>query len=391
MRAIEAKFEAQKIAFSPLSFQAMCALLDLGILRAVSDAGDEGLNCKEIAAKTGVSEYGASVLAEMALALGVFIHHQTGGVTGGKPPVEGVAKDTGTEGRSPEVRRLERGGDFPLNIEIRFVLGKTGWFLLEDELTRVNFNFVRDVCYRGAEFIGEAVKKGTPAGLSVFSDKWETIYEGLSRLPEPSKTSWFEFDHYYSDIAFPAALPIVFQGKRRHILDIGGNTAKWSIACCAFDAAVRLTIVDLPGQTAVAEKNVREAGFGDRIGVHPCNILDEKTELPRGADAVWMSQFLDCFPLEGVTSILRKIFNAVDADTDVFVLEPLIDMQRFEAASYSLQAISLYFTCMANGTSKMYHFAELNAAIGDGGFALAEAHHNLGSNAYSLLRYRKKP
>jgi len=31
-----------------------------------------------------------------------------------------------------------------------FVLGKTGWFLLEDEMTKVNFNFVNDVCYKGA-------------------------------------------------------------------------------------------------------------------------------------------------------------------------------------------------------------------------------------------------
>jgi hypothetical protein len=44
---------------------------------------------------------------------------------------------------------------------------------------------------------------------------------------------------------------------------------------------------------------------------------------------------------------------------------------------------------MANGNSKMYRFAELCAAIERAGFELKTSHHNLGSNSYSLLRFRK--
>ena len=74
----------------------------------------------------------------------------------------------------------------------------------------------------------------------------------------------------------------------------------------------------------------------------------------------------------------------------MYVLEPFWDEQRFPAASYSLQATSLYFTCIANGNSKMYRCQELTDAICRAGFELKEAHHNLGANAYSLLRFRKK-
>jgi alpha-L-arabinofuranosidase len=63
---------------------------------------------------------------------------------------------------------------------------------------------------------------------------------------------------------------------------------------------------------------------------------------------------------------------------------------HFEAAAYSLQATSLYFTCIANGNSKMYRYEELKKAIEAAGFELKEAHHNIGPNAYSLLRFRKK-
>jgi hypothetical protein len=363
IRAVDAKFEAQKIAFAPLAFQAVKALLDLGLLRAANDAGDNGLTRKELAAAAGISEYGAGVLAEIALGLGVFKL---------AVPTKAETPDSDTTKPAHEIER--------------FILGKIGWFLLEDEMTRVNFDFVNDICYKGAAALGESVKNGRPEGLAVFGN-WSTIYEALSSLPEQAKKSWFAFDHFYSDIAFPEALPLVFSRKPKRLFDIGGNTAKWAVACCRHDPEVQVTVVDLPGQTAVAERNAAAAGFGDRIGVHACNILEAL--LPGGADAVWMSQFLDCFSLDHVTAILQKIGEAVSADCDIYVLEPLWDQQRFEAASFSLQATSLYFTCMANGESKMYRFDELRCAIEKAGFVLAEARHDLGSNCYSLLRFRK--
>jgi len=356
--AIQAKFEAQKISFSPLTFQAVKALLELGVLRKISDAGEPGLDREGIAAKTGISVYGAGVLAEIALGLGILKLLS---------PLKGENKE---------------------NTE-RFILGKIGWFLLEDSMTQVNFNFVNDICYQGAYNMTESIQSGKPCGLSVFGGGWQTIYEALSSLPPSAKKSWFGFDHFYSDIAFPEALPIVFASPVKKLFDIGGNTAKWAIACCRYSSNIQVTIIDLPGQAAAALENAKNAGLEKRINVLPCNVLDKDTVFPAGADAVWMSQFLDCFPLEQITEILSKIAKAISPQTDVWVLEPLWDMQRFEASAFSLQATSLYFTCMANGSSKMYRFEELCAAVKNAGFKLEASHHNLGSNSYSLLRFKK--
>jgi hypothetical protein len=351
--ALDAKFEAQKIAFSPLCFQAVRSLLEFGILRKVSDAEDEGLSREEIADSCGISLYGAGILAEMALGMKIF--HLN-----------------------------------PLNSE-KFILGKTGWFLLEDEMTRVNLNFVNDVCYEGAFQLAASIKSGKPEGLFVFDTEKSTIYDALSALPTGVRKSWFDFDHFYSDIAFDAALPVVFGDERppKILFDIGGNTAKWAIRCCMYDPDVNVSVVDLPGQTASAEKNAAEAGFSARISAVPCDILDEASVLPSGADAIWMSQFLDCFSLDDVKKIMEKIAPAAGAETDIIVLEPFWDMQRFEASSYSLRAASLYFTCMANGKSKFYRAAELCGAIESAGFTLKDARHNLGANSSSLLNFRK--
>ncbi|WP_298533429.1 methyltransferase [uncultured Treponema sp.] len=359
IRAIDAKFEAQRIAFSPMTFQAIRALIELGLLQKISDSGDEGITIKELAQASGISEYGVGVLAEMALGMGVLKINPA------------ATDDESASGLG------------------KLVLGKVGWFLLEDDLTKVNFNFTNDICYKGAFNLIDSIKNGKPEGLKVFGDKWTTVYEALSTLPEREKKSWFEFDHFYSDVAFPEALPIVYAKKPKHLFDIGGNTGKWAIASCKYDKDVHVSIVDLPGQTAVAEKNAKDAGFADRISFVSGNVLDVNTKLPAGADAVWMSQFLDCFSLHQITKILTKIYNSVDENCDVFVMEPLWDMQKFEGESYALQATSLYFTCIANGNSKMYRYGELVEAIEKAGFRLVTAHHNLGSNFYSILNFRK--
>lgn len=351
MRAIDAKTKAQEIAFAPLAFQTVLALRNLGMLKSISDSGDAGLTAESVAEKAGVSLYGAKVLLEFALGMGV---------------VKLV----------PDIQ------------EERYLISKTGWFLLEDDMTRVNMDFVNDICYQGAFKLTESVKNGKPEGLSVFG-QWTTIYEALSTLPPQAKKSWFAFDHFYSDIAFPEALPIVFAQKPKRILDIGGNTAKWSICCCKYDPDVKVTIVDLPGQTAVAKENAAKAGFADRIDTCEGNILADSTVLPSDYDAVWMSQFLDCFSLKQVTKIIKKVVSAAGENTKILVLEPLWDCQKFQASSYSLQATSIYFTCMANGNSKMYRYRELVNAIEAGGAKLETAHHNLGSNSYSLLQFRR--
>jgi len=352
IRAIDAKFEAQKIAFGPIAFQATRALRDLGILDAVAQSKDEGVAVGPVARSLGLSAYGVGVLLEMGLGLGLVRLREVDG---------------------PE----------------RYVLGKIGHFVLHDELTRVNMDFVGDVCYLGAAALQESVRAGKPEGLKVFGD-WRTIYQGLAQLPEPVRKSWFAFDHYYSDAAFADALPIVFRGKVRHLVDVGGNTARWAIACCRHDPAVRVTIVDLPGQLVQARRNLAQAGFADRVSDCELDVLAAAAAFPSGADAVWMSQFLDCFSLPEVEAIMARLLPAVEAETEVYVLEPFWDKQRFQAASFSLVATSLYFTCMANGNSKMYRADELVAAVERAGYGLAEATHGLGPNDYSLLRFRRR-
>lgn len=349
LSAYQAISEAQKIAFSAMSFQAVVCLLRLGILQRVADAGKDGANSRELSEALGISEYGLKVLLDMGLTMSVVWMN-----------------------------------------EDRYVLDKVGHFLLEDRMTRVNVNFAQDVCYDAMSQLMASISNGKPEGLKVFGD-WPTIYPGLSLLPSPAKESWFAFDHFYSGTAFPYALPHVFESGPAQIFDIGGNTGIWANHCVEYDPNVRVTIVDLPEQIALARENVRcNSAHADRIDTYDTDVLDPQQSLPAGADTIWMSQFIDCFSEAEIAEILSKAVAVMGEKSSLFILETFWDRQPDHAGAYSLNATSLYFACIANGNSRMYGAQDIIGIAESSGLCIAAQHDGLGIG-HTLLHCRKAP
>jgi hypothetical protein len=345
--ALESKEQAQWIAFGPVVFQVAKVLRDTGILVAIEASGSAGLTQAEVMEGTGLSRYGVRVLLESGLGIGLVV------LSGEK-----------------------------------YTLTKTGHFILHDPLTKVNMDFVQDVCYKGLFDLEASIREGRPKGLEVFGH-WTTIYEGLSQLPAPVQKSWFSFDHFFSDTAFPAVLKHVYRGDIKNILDIGGNTGKWAIASTTYAPDVHVTIMDLPGQLNVARTRMAELGLEDRVSFFPANLLDRDQAFPRGFDAIWMSQFLDCFSEEEIISILERCREALDDNACVLILEAFWDLQRFEAAAFCLQQTSIYFTALANGNSQMYHSKVFIDCVKAAGFEIVEQVDNIGLS-HTLLKCKKK-
>jgi hypothetical protein len=123
---------------------------------------------------------------------------------------------------------------------------------------------------------------------------------------------------------------------------------------------------------AVAKENIEKAGFANRVTYHPINILDDANRFPKGADAIWMSQFLDCFSEDEIVSILKRCHEAIDDGGRVYIMETFWDKQKFEIGAFSLQMTSLYFTNIANGNSQMYDSVVFNKLIDKAGFKIIE-------------------
>lgn len=142
LSAIDARFEAQKLAFGPVVFQCVRIACKWGCV-GLSRPKESGCTTAELAQQLGRSEYALSVLLRCL---------------------------------SARVVRVE--GD-------RFHIEKIGQFVLHDELTRVNFEFVQEICYSGMMALESALADGRPAGLKELGP-WETIYRGLRDLPKPA-------------------------------------------------------------------------------------------------------------------------------------------------------------------------------------------------------------
>jgi ubiquinone/menaquinone biosynthesis C-methylase UbiE len=316
LSAQEAQRQAEWIAWGPIVFQASRLMLNFGILDLLRDS-DKGLTIAEVAEQKGLSVYAVKVLMEASLCIGTVIV-------------------------DPETERFE--------------LTKTGWFLINDQATRVNIDFNHDVNYEGWFHLEEALREGKPAGLRHFGS-WPTIYEGLSQLPPQVQKSWFGFDHFYSDSSFQQALEVVFAQKPRTLLDVGGNTGRWAMQCVGYDEDVCVTVMDLPQQVEMMRKQTAGKPGAERIDAFGTDLLNPSNPFPTNKryDAIWMSQFLDCFGEEEIQSILERAARIMDDKSRVYIMETLWDRQRFEPAAFCLTMTSLYFTALANGNSKMYN------------------------------------
>jgi hypothetical protein len=145
-----------------------------------------------------------------------------------------------------------------------------------------------------------------------------------------------------------------------------------------YDADVKVTMLDLPGQLAMAKENISKTTFAERVNYFPINILDDAQRFPKGADAIWMSQFLDCFSEDEIVSILKRCHEAIADDGNIYIMETFWDRQKFEPGAFSLQMTSLYFTNIANGNSQMYDSAVFNKLIDKAGFKIVEQIDNIG-------------
>jgi len=339
LSARDAQRLAEYIAFGPVIFQVSRLMVKFGILEMLRNS-DKGMTVEEVAQKTELSEYAVKCLLEASLTIGTVL----------------VNKD-----------------------DDRYQLSKTGWFLLNDPATRVNIDFNHDVNYLGFFHLEEALKEGKPAGLKALGD-WPTIYEGLSQLKPQVQRSWFNFDHFYSDSSFDQALEIVFAQKPRTLLDVGGNTGRWAMRCVNHDEEVEVTILDLPQQIDMMKRATRGLPGAQRIHGIGMNLLDPNNQFPTDQhyDAIWMSQFLDCFSEEEVVSILTRAAKIMDKDSRLYIMETMWDRQKYEPAAFCLTQISLYFTAMANGNSKMFHSDDLIRLIHQAGLEVEAIHDYLG-------------
>lgn len=332
--AFTALEKAHFLSFAPYAFQASVLLRDYGILTMLQHETN-GLTLQQIKEKVTISEYGVRILVEAGIGIGLLYEENE-----------------------------------------RYIITKTGMMFNTDKMVVINTSFMRDICYEGAGKLKESIETGKPLGLSYLGN-WNTLYEGLSKLNPQQTKSWFEFDHYYSDFVFPQVMSSIFEYNPKKILDIGANTGKFSKQCMLHNADVEMYLLDLPGQLALADTNLQEAGYKGRYHLIAHDLLDNTITIPGKYDIIWMSQCLDCFADDEIVSILLKCKSALNEGGKVIINETFWDQQPFHASMYSLQMTSLYFSTIANGNSQMYDSRVFLKLVAKAGYKVEHIQHNI--------------
>lgn len=349
-----AQFWAYALSMGPMAFMVIYTLLEHDVLTRLREHS-EGCTAEGLADELGGSLYAVTQLLRAACALGI------------------------------------------LNMDEQkvYTLTRVGWLIESDPQVRANVRFTYDINYRGFYHMPQSLAYGRPEGLQTLGS-WSSIYEGLSALKTHEKASWLHFDHRYSDLAFGNVLDILFpaealrDSRPLRLLDIGGNTGRWALRCTQRHPSIEVTIADLPGQIALLNEQLADHPDRERINGYPIDILDPSAPLPQGPfDIIWMSQFLDCFSGEEVISILSRLRPLLRRETQVYILEPLVDRQQNGTARMTLSLMSLYFTVMANGNSGFFAEEELREYIRQAGLRIEEIHHGLGIG-HSLLRLSRE-
>lgn len=343
----EARFEAQRIAFAPVVFQVVQVMRRTGLLSQLVSARD-WLAQVDLESSSGLSGYAVTVLLETAFSAGVVDRRQD--------------------------------ASHPQAGNVHWRASSVGRLIERDPLVRVNMDFVNDVCYRSLTHLEEALIEGRPAGLRELGP-WTTFYEGMAAMPEPARSSWFNYDHFYSDSAFPAALEVLASRHVVHVADVGANTGRFAVAFLQRFERGKVTLCDLPQQLALARANLEQHGLLARTTLFPCDLLDGASQLPgaeAAPDAFWMSQFVCCFTETQIVSILRRAAAAVRDAGSIFVLDTFWDDQVHTAAAYCLVNTSPYFATVANGNSRMYRLDLFLSLAQEAGLAVRQIWHQQG-------------
>jgi hypothetical protein len=157
------------------------------------------------------------------------------------------------------------------------------------------------------------------------------------------------------------------------------------LKCALYNPDVIVTIADLPDQLKDAEKNIKSTKYAGRIDFYPMNFLDHGKALPKHYDAIWMSQFLDCFGPDDIISILKKARDSLNGNGFVYIMDLFVDRQKFNIARYCLNMITLYFTAIANGKSRMYHRDDMLKFIEKAGLKVIEIFEPIGMS-HSIIK-----
>ncbi len=148
------------------------------------------------------------------------------------------------------------------------------------------------------------------------------------------------------------------------IADLGGGPGTYVAAMLRRWPHLNASIWDLPATLAIAREVLaeREPTVHDRIGLVKVDYL--KDELPRGADAIFMSNIIHSEDEATNAALMKKCFEALETGGRLIVKDHIMNRELTQPAAGAVFALYLLLTTRGRDFS----FDEVCSWMRDAGF-----------------------
>jgi SAM-dependent methyltransferase len=128
---------------------------------------------------------------------------------------------------------------------------------------------------------------------------------------------------------------------RKHLLDVGGGSGIFAVACLKAWPDLSATVLEIPSVWPLAEELAREEGVEDRLRTVAADMF--RDPWPAGADTILLSQILHDWRPEQGAELVRCSFEALPPGGLLLVHEKLLDAERREPLANALVGIDMLF------------------------------------------------
>jgi SAM-dependent methyltransferase len=149
----------------------------------------------------------------------------------------------------------------------------------------------------------------------------------------------------------------------RHMLDLGGGPATYSISFLDAYPLMKATLFDMPNVIPIAKEQAQEAKMIGRMSFIPGNMLVDS--YGSGYDLILLSNLIHSFSPENNATIVRKCYEALDPG-GLFIIKDFITDNDRTGPAFSLM-FALHMLVLT-GEGDTYSFAQIQEWTRAAGF-----------------------
>jgi ubiquinone/menaquinone biosynthesis C-methylase UbiE len=213
----------------------------------------------------------------------------------------------------------------------------------------------------------ESLSRDQNIGLRHFPGKGETLYQRLTFQPQLEKVFQDAMQSLSNAANYELIQNINFS-KFKHILDFGGGNGTNTIKIVENNPHLKATIFDQPSICERALQHITSKNLTNKIEILPGDFFS--TNLPEDIDCVLYSHIVTIWSAEKNIQLLKKIYNALPLQGQVFVFSTLSNDNGIGPITSALG--SVYFQTVATGEGMIYSKKDTESFLLRAGFKIVD-------------------